>query len=58
MKVTRSLALAFQILTEMGEHPTLGQARKLQAKIAGLLLMNPSINDQDVAFEVARSWNF
>ncbi len=58
MKVTRSLTLAFQILTEMGEQPTLGEARKLQAKIAGLLLMNPSIEDQDVAFQIASNWNF
>jgi hypothetical protein len=58
MKVTRSLTLAFQILTEMGEQPTLGQARKLQAKIAGLLLMNPSMEDQDVAFQIASNWNF
>jgi hypothetical protein len=58
MKVTRSLTLAFQILTEMGEQPTLGEARKLQAKIAGLLLMNPSMEDQDVAFQIASNCDF
>jgi len=48
MKATRTLAIARAIQAEIG-----GNVRRIQAKVAGVALMNPTWTDEELACHFA-----